>query len=108
MRARYLLSAKRTVGKILAAVATLGPGNSLDPGGPTVELGVAASRWAASLTKLSVERQRMLLGAGAAAGVAAGFNAPIAGVFFTIEIVKASISRYIFVSFFFLFVFDMS
>ena len=60
MRARYLLSAKRTVGKTLAAVATLGTGNSLDSEGPAVELGVAASRWAASLTKLSVERQQGL------------------------------------------------
>ena len=104
-RALYLLSAKRTVGKTLAAVATLGTGNSLGPEGPAVELGVAASRWAASLTELSVERQRMLLGAGAAAGVAAGFNAPIAGVFFAIEIVKASISRYIRASFFSFFLF---
>lgn len=71
-------------------MSTLGTGNSLGPEGPAVELGVAASRWAASVSKLSVERQRMLLGAGAAAGVAAGFNAPIAGIFFALEIVKVS------------------
>jgi CBS domain-containing protein len=35
----------------------------------------------------SQERQRLLLGAGAAAGIAAGFNAPIAGVFFALELV---------------------
>ncbi|CAN0486251.1 unnamed protein product, partial [Discosporangium mesarthrocarpum] len=79
---------KRTVGKSVAAVLTLGTGNSLGPEGPAVELGVAGSRYVSSWSNLSVERQRMLLGAGAAAGVAAGFNAPIAGVFFALEIVK--------------------
>ena len=56
-----------------------------------MELGVASSRSVSSMSNLSVERQRMLLGAGAAAGVAAGFNAPIAGIFFALEIVKASV-----------------
>ncbi|CAM9963472.1 unnamed protein product, partial [Laminaria digitata] len=78
--------AKRTLGKTLAAVTTLGTGNSLGPEGPAVELGVASSRYVSSMSNLSVERQRMLLGAGAAAGVAAGFNAPIAGIFFALEI----------------------
>ena len=55
-----------------------------------MELGVASSRYVSSMSNLSVERQRMLLGAGAAAGVAAGFNAPIAGIFFALEIVKVS------------------
>lgn len=57
-----------------------------------MELGVASSRYVSSMSNLSVERQRMLLGAGAAAGVAAGFNAPIAGIFFALEIVKASVA----------------
>jgi H+/Cl- antiporter ClcA len=37
--------------------------------------------------QVSRERHRLLLGAGAAAGMAAGFNAPIAGVFFALEVV---------------------
>ncbi|CAM9972300.1 unnamed protein product, partial [Sphacelaria rigidula] len=82
----------RTLGKTLAATATLGTGNSLGPEGPAVELGVAASRCVSSVSNLSVERQRMLLGAGAAGGVAAGFNAPIAGIFFALEIVKDTFS----------------
>ncbi len=36
---------------------------------------------------MSRERQLLLIGAGAAAGIAAGFNAPIAGVFFAFEVV---------------------
>jgi H+/Cl- antiporter ClcA len=51
---------------------------------------VASSRLICKWNSLSIERQRILLGAGAAAGVAAGFNAPIAGVFFAVEIVGES------------------
>lgn len=68
----------RAFAKALAAIATLGTGNSLGPEGPAVELGVACSRMVCAWKELSVDRQRTLLGAGAAAGVAAGFNAPIA------------------------------
>ena len=88
-----LLDRPRTLGKTLAAVATLGTGNSLGPEGPAVELGVASSRYVSSISNLSVQRQRMLLGAGAAAGVAAGFNAPIAGIFFALEIVKVGVAE---------------
>lgn len=85
-------SPRRALAKASAAVATLGTGNSLGPEGPAVELGVASSRLVCKWTSLTLERQRILLGAGAAAGVAAGFNAPIAGVFFTLEVVGDAFS----------------
>jgi len=83
----------RAIGKAISAVFTLGTGNSLGPEGPAVEIGVASSRLVCFNRELATERRRMLLLAGSAAGVAAGFNAPIAGVFFSLEIIGDSFSR---------------
>jgi H+/Cl- antiporter ClcA len=86
--------------KPLAAIVTLGSGNSLGPEGPSVEVGMSISRICMPPTPLRrgdetyeetaarIRRNRLLLSAGAAAGVAAGFNAPLAGVFFALEIVQ--------------------
>eukprot|EP00968_Pinguiococcus_pyrenoidosus_P021159 scaffold2679_cov251-Pinguiococcus_pyrenoidosus.AAC.31 len=73
--------------KILAAVATLGTGNSLGPEGPAVEIGASCARLG-GVESLALERQRRLLLCGCAAGVAAGFNAPLAGVFFSLEVAQ--------------------
>lgn len=78
---------KKQIMKLLACVATLGTGNSLGPEGPAVEIGATVARLgsAGSPPGRDLDRQRRLLLAGTAAGVAAGFNAPIAGVFFALE-----------------------
>ncbi|WP_416670803.1 chloride channel protein [Egbenema bharatensis] len=55
-----------------------------------MEIGAYFSLLLGQALKVSQERQRLLLSAGAAAGLAAGFNAPIAGVFFALEIVMGS------------------
>jgi H+/Cl- antiporter ClcA len=84
-----------------AAVVTLGTGNSLGPEGPSVEIGCGISRLVGAVASANGgwpgaahlrRRQRQLLAAGAAAGVAAGFNAPLAGVFFALEVVAGSVS----------------
>jgi H+/Cl- antiporter ClcA len=77
---------KATV-KAIAASVSLGSGASLGPEGPSVEIGANIGMVLGQILKVSRERQRLLLGAGAAAGLAAGFNAPIAGVFFALEVV---------------------
>ncbi len=73
--------------KMVAASVSLGSGASLGPEGPSVEIGANFGLLLGQVLQVSQERQRLLLGAGAAAGLAAGFNAPIAGVFFALEVV---------------------
>ena len=73
--------------KMVAASVSLGSGASLGPEGPSVEIGASFGILLGQVLQMSQERQRLLLGAGAAAGLAAGFNAPIAGVFFALEVV---------------------
>ncbi|MFN3678405.1 chloride channel protein [Thermosynechococcus sp.] len=77
----------RPIAKTLAAAISLGTGASLGPEGPSVEVGANIGILLGQALKVSRERQKLLLGAGAAAGLAAGFNAPIAGVFFALEVV---------------------
>lgn len=77
----------RPIAKTLAAAISLGTGASLGPEGPSVEVGANIGILLGQALKVSRKRQKLLLGAGAAAGLAAGFNAPIAGVFFALEVV---------------------
>jgi H+/Cl- antiporter ClcA len=79
--------------KSAAAVVTLGTGCSLGPEGPCVEIGMSVARACMDGSPQSQKNNRanwnlLLLSCGAAAGVAAGFNAPIAGVFFALEIMQ--------------------
>ncbi|GAX78773.1 hypothetical protein CEUSTIGMA_g6210.t1 [Chlamydomonas eustigma] len=75
--------------KALASAITLGSGASLGPEAPSVELG-ANTAFVMSPKHLSRRRQRMLLAAGAAAGVSAAFDAPVAGALFAVEFVLKS------------------
>ncbi|MCY7331993.1 MAG: chloride channel protein [Pseudanabaena sp. CAN_BIN31] len=72
--------------KTVAAALSLGAGASLGPEGPSVELGSNIGSLLGQMMQFSTERIRLLIGAGGAAGLAAGFNAPIAGVFFALEV----------------------
>jgi len=66
---------------------TIGSGGSAGREGPTVQIGAAIGSIFGQLFHLSTERTRVLVGCGAAAGIAASFNAPIAGVLFAMEII---------------------
>jgi len=72
--------------KTTAAALSLGAGASLGPEGPSVEFGCNVGSFFGQVLSFSSERTRLLVGAGGAAGLSAGFNAPIAGVFFALEV----------------------
>ncbi len=78
------------VTKMVTASISLGSGAALGPEGPSVEIGAYFSLLLGQALRVSQERRRLLLSAGAAAGLAAGFNAPIAGVFFALEVILGS------------------
>jgi len=71
--------------KLLTTVFTLGSGFALGRQGPTVQICAALAAQLSEWVPTSPEYRRQLMSAGAAAGLAAGFNAPLAGVMFVIE-----------------------
>mmetsp|Transcript_3654 Transcript_3654/g.9049 ORF Transcript_3654/g.9049 Transcript_3654/m.9049 type:complete len:633 (-) Transcript_3654:623-2521(-) len=83
----------RFLARQFSAIAALGSGCSLGPEGPSVEIGVTVSRAVSSTLKLDDSLRGILASAGAAAGVAAGFNAPLTGVVFALEILQPTISE---------------
>ncbi|MDJ0607561.1 MAG: chloride channel protein [Kiloniellales bacterium] len=71
----------------LVSATSLGVGASTGREGPMVHLGACLGSWLARRLHLGRRLSRTLLGCGVAAAVAASFNAPIAGVFFALEVV---------------------
>lgn len=78
--------------KALGSALTIGSGGSAGAEGPIVQIGAAIGSFNAQVLKISREHSVTLLGCGAAAGIASVFNAPIAGVFFTLEILLRDFS----------------
>ncbi|MFO7947820.1 MAG: chloride channel protein [Armatimonadota bacterium] len=90
-----------TGGKIRARVAPLralassilaGSGGSVGREGPIVQIGSAVSSLVAQLLKLKRTEMRVLVACGAAAGISATFNSPLAGAFFAHEVVLMNFS----------------
>ncbi|MEO6994351.1 MAG: chloride channel protein [Lacunisphaera sp.] len=71
--------------KLLASSVTLGSGVSLGPEGPSIQIGAAIMSTAAGAAGVAKQSRRAWCAAGAAAGLAAVFNAPLAGIAFIME-----------------------
>lgn len=76
---------KLLVSKIIGGTLCIIGGLSLGREGPSVQLGSMAGKGLAKSTKLDKTKERYLITCGAGAGLAAAFNAPIAGVVFALE-----------------------
>jgi CIC family chloride channel protein len=73
--------------KALASALCIGGGGSVGREGPIVQIGSALGSTLARVSGVSEERTRVLVACGAAGGIAATFNAPLAGVFFAMELI---------------------
>lgn len=73
--------------KAAAAALSLGAGASVGPEAPSVVIGANIGSFFGQKLRLSEERMRLLVAAGSASAIAAAFRAPIAGVFFSMEVI---------------------
>jgi len=78
---------RKNILKIISCSLTIGTGNSAGVEGPIAQVGGALGSLVGKVFKVSGSRIKVYTAAGCAGGVAAMFNAPIAGVFFAAEIV---------------------
>lgn len=81
------MSLARSLHGVVINAISLGVGGSAGREGPVVHLGAAVGAFVAEKLSLSRSLTRTLLACGVAAAVAASFNAPLAGVFFALEVV---------------------
>lgn len=82
--------------KAIASSLTIGSGGSAGREGPIVQIGASLSSTIAQWLKLPSERMQTLVACGAAGGIAATFNAPIAGALFALEIILRKVVTPIF------------
>ena len=73
--------------KSLASAVTIGSGGSVGKEGPIMQIGSSVGSLLGQALRLGEEHVRLLVAAGTAGGVGATFHAPIAGVFFALEVV---------------------
>jgi chloride channel protein, CIC family len=76
---------RTAIGKFITAALAIGSGHSLGPEDPSLQIGACLASLLGRKMRLSRDRMRLIAPVGAAAGLAAAFNAPISAVLFVIE-----------------------
>jgi chloride channel protein, CIC family len=79
------ISFKTVIGKFVTSALAIGAGHSLGPEDPSLQIGAGVASIIARRLGLSRQRLRLFAPIGAAAGLAAAFNAPISAILFVIE-----------------------
>ncbi len=90
------LSIRRSLWKGLASLVAIGSGGSLGREGPMTQIGAAVAARIGETLRISVERRRILIGCGVAAGMAAAYNAPIGASFFVMEVIIGNFAMDVF------------
>jgi len=80
------------VAKAVASIVTLGTGGSAGWEGPIIQIGAGFASSVGQLSRMARRPMRVLVACGAAAGIAATFNAPIAGVLFALEVLLGDLA----------------
>ena len=86
------------LGKFIGGVLSIGSGLSLGREGPSVQLGAAVGQGFSKVFKRVKIEEKYLITSGASAGLAAAFNAPLAGVMFALEEVHKNFSPLVLLS----------
>ncbi len=86
-RGRGVIRARVALLKAIASAITIGTGGSAGREGPIVQIGSAVGSAMGRLFRVNPDMVRMFVACGAAGGISASFNTPIAGVIFALEVV---------------------
>lgn len=81
------ISSRKTLAELTSNIVSVGSGASMGREAPTVALGAALASQLGKFFRLNEKQMRSIVGCGVAAGIAAAFNAPIAGVLFALEVI---------------------
>ena len=83
---------RSAIARALAGAVSIGSGGSVGREGPIMHMGAAVGSLLARVKAMPARQRIVLVGAGAGAGIAATFNAPIAGIAFAMELLLISVS----------------
>jgi H+/Cl- antiporter ClcA len=83
---------KTLLGKFIGGVISIGAGLSLGREGPSIQIGAAIAKGYCEIFKKVKLEEKFLITSGASAGLAAAFNAPLAGVMFSLEEIHKNFS----------------
>lgn len=86
------IETRPALARTAASAVTLGGGGSAGSEGPVAVLGATVGSFVGQLFRFSPDRVRIMVAAGAAAGISAAFNAPLAGAFFALEEILGSLA----------------
>lgn len=87
-----ILPVRSSLMRSLAALFSIASGAAIGREGPLVQLAALAASVSGRLRRMAPARLRLMVACGAAAGIAAAYNAPIAGALFVAEIILGSIA----------------